>query len=231
MVQIKKIRNKYGPEHYIQRDIITFLREREWFVRSTHGNAYQSGFPDLFAAKRRYGMRWIECKAENFKFTDAQLETFPKFSQNDVGIWVMQSEREYETLFKAPNWATYLPVARVYTRNRTKQTKEKVEKRIAGSGPEREIQTSIIEALEFDGWFVLETYGSLYQSGFPDLYACKRGHGQRWIEVKNPNKYVFTPMQLETFPRMDCEGVPIWILTSNNLGPIHGPPNWREYLK
>jgi len=232
MVQIKKITSKHGPEHGIQKQIISFLREREWFVRATHGNQYQSGFPDLFAAKRRYGMRWIEIKyGEQYKFTDAQLDTFPKFSAAGVGIWILTSEREYMSLFSSPNWASYLPVCRVHTRNRKKIAKEKVEKRIAGSGPERDIQTAIINALELDGWFVLETYGSLYQSGFPDLYACKRGHGQRWIEVKNPQGYKFTPEQLETFPRMDCEGVPIWILTSDNLSPIHGPPNWRTYLK
>lgn len=231
MVQIKKIRSKYGPEHYIQKDIIAYLREREWFVRATHGNQYQSGFPDLFAAKRRYGMRWIECKAKNYKFTDAQLETFPEFSKAGVGIWVMQNHEEYLKLFSEPNWATYLPVAQVYTRNRVKKPKEKIEKKVSGFGPERDIQTAIIDALQMDGWFVLETHGSLFQSGFPDLYACKKGHGQRWIEVKRPVGYVFTPTQSETFPRMDCEGVPIWILTSDNLAPIHGPPNWREYLK
>jgi len=231
VVQIGKIRSGRGPEAIIQANIISFLREREWFVRSTHGNQYQSGFPDLFAAKRRYGMRWIECKAENYKFTDAQLETFPAFTKAGVGIWIMQKPEDYAKLFAPPNWGMFLPVAKVHTRNRFKKAKEKVEKRIAGKGPERQIQDSIIEALQLDGWFTLETYGSLYQSGFPDVYACKRGFGQRWIEVKNPKEYKFTNMQLETFPRLECEGVPIWILTSNDLSPIHGPPNWREYLK
>jgi hypothetical protein len=234
MVKIGKIRAAKGPEAKIQSNIIRYLRMRDWFVRSTHGCAYQSGFPDLFAAKRRYGPRWIEVKnVKNYKFTDAQLDTFPKISACDVGIWVLQeaTDDSYERLFKAPNWATYLQVANPYARFRAKKEKPKQDLRKAGHGPERAIQDEIIEALTLDGWFVLETFGSLFQSGFPDLYACKRGEGQRWIEVKQPKGYKFTGRQLEVFPRMQAEGVGIWILTSGDqLSLIHEPPNWHRFL-
>jgi len=235
MVLISKIRPKHGPEFKIQKDIIAYLLEREWFVRATHGNQYQSGYPDLFAAKRRYGPRWIEVKnTENFRFTDAQMEVFPQFSKNGVGIWDLQGadHRDYARLFGAPNWASFLPVSRVYTRTRHKKPKELIEHRKAGSGPERIIQDKVIEALETAGWFVLETHGSLFQCGFPDLYAVKKGSGQRWIEIKNPDGYTFTGAQLETFPRMMAEGIGIWILTSEQqLDRLDGRPNWMEYLK
>jgi hypothetical protein len=242
MVTIPKIREKRGPEFKIQKAIIRYLRQRDWFVRATHGNQYQRGFPDLFAAKRRYGMRWIEVKnPASYKFTDAQLECFPKFSSNNVGIWILTAgtDVEYDKLFGSPNWASYLPVAQVYTRNRQRKTKERVEKRKAGRGPERDLQDEIIAKLEADKWFVLETHGSLYQSGFPDLYACKKHvkgsddiWGQRWIECKIKEKYEFTGRQLETFPRMMAEGVGVWVATSANevFDVIEGKPNWTNYL-
>lgn len=234
MVIIGKIRPKRGPEAIIQGDIIRYLRARDWFVRPTHGCAYQAGFADLFAAKRRYGPRWIECKnPKSYKFTDAQLKTFPQFSKNGIGIWILTeaTDASYDKLFKAPNWATYLPVAQAFTRNRYKKPKPETELKIAGRGPERDIQTAIVEALEDDGWYILETYGSLYQSGFPDVYACKKGFGAKWIEVKQPTDYKFTGRQLEIFPRMMSEAVPIWILTSvDDIPKIHGPANWMEFL-
>ncbi len=81
-------------------------------------------------------------------------------------------------------------------------------------GPEAIIQEALIKYLRERGWFVNPTHGNMYQQGFPDLYAIKRRYGQRWIEVKNPLKFKFTPAQWETFPRMLAEGVGIWILTA-----------------
>jgi hypothetical protein len=175
-------------------------------------------------------MRWIEVKnVENYRFTDAQLEVFPEFSKNGVGIWVLQGIKDYDNLFKPPNWHLFLSVFHVHTRSRSKKDPV-VNRKTVGGGIEREIQDSIIEALKKENWYVLETHGSLYQKGFPDLYACKKGFGQRWIEVKRKSGYCFTGAQLETFPRLDCEGVGIWILQSNNLGLLSSPPNWRQFL-
>jgi len=104
---------KGGPEGKIQEEIICMLRTKEWFVKPTHGNMYQSGVPDLFACHRRYGQRWIEVKnPKSYSFTPGQLEDFPLFSANGSGIWILveASEREYDKLFKPPNWHTYLPM-------------------------------------------------------------------------------------------------------------------------
>lgn len=87
------------------------MRGRGWFVKSTHGNEYQSGFPDLFSFHREYGMRWIEVKnPDGFRFTPAQLETFHQMAAAQCGIWVLMSDaqHEYEKLFKPCNWYTYL---------------------------------------------------------------------------------------------------------------------------
>lgn len=104
---------KKGPEAKVQNAIIDFLRARGWFVMVTHGNMYQSGFPDLFSCHSRYGQRWIEIKLPGMKgskFTAAQLEDFPKICANGSGVWIMTgtSESEYEKLFRPPNWYQYL---------------------------------------------------------------------------------------------------------------------------
>lgn len=89
---------------------------RGWFVKSTHGNMYQAGFPDLFAAHSKFNYRWIEVKLPGMvgsRFTPAQIEWFPKFVANGSGIWILTSvcQEEYDKLFKACNWWHYLELA------------------------------------------------------------------------------------------------------------------------
>lgn len=102
-----------GPEYIIQKAICDMLRAKGWYVKETHGNMYQSGFPDLFATHTRYGTRWIEVKNPNsYKFTPAQLEDFPKFIANGCGIWLLvaATEEEYNKLFQRSNLWGYLGV-------------------------------------------------------------------------------------------------------------------------
>ena len=106
-------KNRFGPEKQVQIKLINLLRAKGWFVKETHGNMYQSGFPDLFACHSKYGQRWIEVKLPNMKgskYTGAQLEDFPKFVANGSGVWVLTAatEHEYQKLFKRCNWWQYL---------------------------------------------------------------------------------------------------------------------------
>ncbi len=106
---------KKGPEAKVQNAIIDYLRVRGWLVMATHGNMYQSGFPDLFCCHNRYGQRWVEVKLPNMKgskFTPAQLEDFPKICANGSGVWILTggNETEYAKLFKGSNWYQYLGV-------------------------------------------------------------------------------------------------------------------------
>lgn len=76
------------------------------------GNAYQSGFPDLFATHPIHGMRWIEVKLPGMigsKFTNAQKKFFPIFSKFGTGIWILTSDSELELnkLFSSPNCKAY----------------------------------------------------------------------------------------------------------------------------
>jgi Holliday junction resolvase len=229
MVKVPRIRSKKGPEAKIQDSLIKFLRYREWLVIRVHGNQYSKGFPDLFCAKRRYGTRWLEVK-HTFSFTDDQLETFPKLAKHKIGIWVLNGSREedYQKLFGPPNWAQYLNVAKIHTKNRAKQHKEPVESKRYGSGPERELQDRVILKLEEAGYFVKETHGSLYQSGLPDLYAVRNGR-QCFIELKVTMS--FTAAQRTMFPKMAAEAVPVWVLTDeNDINLLEGKPNWHTYM-
>lgn len=216
------------PESKIQNEIIDGLRLNQWYVKVLHGNVYQSGMPDLFACKRSSGWRFIECKQPvKYMFTEAQCETFPKFAAAGVGIWVLTqwSPHEYGKLFTPCNWYHYFTPEHMRSGKVAKAPTEK-------DGPEARIQTRIIRALELDGWFVKVLHGDLFQHGFPDLFACKKGNGFRFIEVKNPVSYRFTAAQYECFPRLMSEGVGIWILgCDSEIKKLDGPANWTDYLK
>jgi len=203
----------------------------------THGNAYQSGFPDLFACSRRFGYRWIEVK-KTPRFTQAQLNVFTQFASKGIGVWVLRSVSEYNLLFGANNWSVYLLKSRGIT------VSSEV-KRIEKTGPEGEIQDAIIDQLteacehgpmcqicRHNNWYCLETYGNLYQSGLPDIYCCHRVFGSKWIECKNPKNYRFTAAQMDVFPLFTAHAVPIYIMTSvDDLPKLFERPNWQEYLK
>lgn len=100
-------------------------------------------------------------------------------------------------------------------------------------GPEAEIQEAIIKYLRFREWYVMETHGNMYQKGLPDLYATHRKYGIRWIEVKQPSGYSFTPAQLDTFPLLTANGTGIWILSAasdTEYAKLWAPANWHVYL-
>ena len=107
-----QIRVKKGPEAEIQRAFKLFLLERDWFAKDTHGNAIQSGFPDMYADHAMYGVRWIEFKnPESYKFTPAQISIFPKIN---AGVWIVTAcnQFEYDKLFRPANWYFYLNIWR-----------------------------------------------------------------------------------------------------------------------
>ena len=102
-----------GPEAKIQDALVKFLREREWFVKVIHGSTFQTGMPDLYIAKKKYGSRWVEVKnPKAYRFTAAQLETFPRMAAEGIGIWILTAatEEEYKKLFNYPNWHQYLKI-------------------------------------------------------------------------------------------------------------------------
>ena len=110
-----KSKTRTKPEQKIQESIIAKLTLLGWYVKSTHGNIYQFGFPDLYATHTRYGARWIECKNPlAYSFTPAQLDTFPKLVANGSGVWILisDSDDEIKKLFGPCNWYHYLSIMR-----------------------------------------------------------------------------------------------------------------------
>ena len=102
-----------------------------------------------------------------------------------------------------------------------------------GKGPEEIIQDAIVLMLRGKGWYVQETHGNMYQRGFPDLYTTHSRYGPRWVEVKNPEKYSFTPAQLEHFPKLCANGSDVWILiaaTEHEYKKLFIRGNWYSYL-
>ena len=101
------------PESLVVDAITMYMKARDWLVMKTHGNKFQSGFPDLFTAHRKYGVRWIEVKLPTRgknPFTEAQLGTFAEFTAKGVGVWVLVAgtKKEYEKLWKPANWYQFL---------------------------------------------------------------------------------------------------------------------------
>jgi hypothetical protein len=91
---------------------------------------------------------------------------------------------EINKLFQPANWYTYLEIMK--SRSRYGAPKKPKPEREQPDGPERRIQTACKGLLEGQGWYVKDTFGSIYQYGFPDQYACHPRYGYRWIEYKNP---------------------------------------------
>lgn len=102
----KIINHAKGPEDIIQEAIIDMLEKKGWFVKHLHGNMYQRGFPDLFAARK--GMiRLIEVKNPKvWKFEETQIELFGELAKQQIGVWIMfaATEEEYAKLFKPANY-------------------------------------------------------------------------------------------------------------------------------
>lgn len=188
----------------------------------THGGKYQSGFPDLYCLHPTFGERWVEVKFDYVSFTAAQQYWFPILKR----VWVLRhfTEDEYSKLFKLPNWDARYSI----------HQKKKVYKEPPSQAPnqgEGKLQLLIKEELEDDGWQVMVTIGSIYQKGFPDLYAIKGIH-RKWIEIKMPDEYSFTSNQRKYFPLIDACGREIWILNSTGqLDLLEKRGNWREFRK
>lgn len=108
----RQVHTTKGPEAIIQQAVIKELRYLNWYVKSTHGDAYQAGFPDLFCCHMRYGHRWVECKNPlAYRFTNAQLENFPVMQAHGSNIWVATThEGIQELLMGPPNWYQFLGV-------------------------------------------------------------------------------------------------------------------------
>jgi hypothetical protein len=106
-----------NKEAILQKKIVLKLRSLEWLVKETHGNLYQWGLPDLYAAHYTYRERWIEVKIPGRTpgnvFTQAQHKFFRELQSKRIGVWVLtsDSDEEINKLFGEANWWHYLRVS------------------------------------------------------------------------------------------------------------------------
>lgn len=101
--------------------------------------------------------------------------------------------------------------------------------------PEQRIRDAIRDYLILRGWYVMITHGSLFQAGFPDIWATHFRYGGRWIEVKLPDMKgsSFTPAQMEHFPKLMANGTSIYILTGatdQEYKKLFEPSNFNYYF-
>lgn len=98
---------------------------------------------------------------------------------------------------------------------------------------ENKVQERIFKELRLRGWHVENFHGNLHQSGIPDGRAWHPEHGSRWIEVKRPDAWEFTPDQLIVFPRMIEARDWIWFLSGPQdiLKLKHTPPEPDKYAR
>lgn len=100
-------------------------------------------------------------------------------------------------------------------------------------GVEYKLQQKIIEYLRDRGWFVKPLTGTMYQWGFPDLFACHKRYGIKIIEIKNPELYSFTAAQIQEFPKFISNGAPVYVMTAankENYDRLFGPSNYWLYI-
>ena len=110
--------------------------------------------------------------------------------------------------------------------------------KLVKSHPETKIQNSIRTFLEDRGWHVERligggTIGGGVQTGLPDLFACHKKYGIRFIEIKYEDSYRFTKAQRWKFPLLISNGCGIWVLTdanNENYDRLFKPPNLWDYL-
>lgn len=102
----------------------------------------------------------------------------------------------------------------------------------AGKKPklEKDHYRDLKKFMEARGWLVEKVTASAYLIGWPDVFACHREFGQRWIEMKRPNVGRLNDDQRRVFMKWHNAGVRIWVVTSvEEYGLLFKEPNWFWY--
>ena len=97
-------------ELQIQRELVAFLRARNWHVERMLANAFQTGIPDLYCYHKKWGPRWIEVKRPNeYSFTRAQRLKWPEWERAGIPMYILTAatQEQYDLLFTTPNWREF----------------------------------------------------------------------------------------------------------------------------
>jgi len=77
--------------------------------------------------------------------------------------------------------------------------------------------------MEYQGWFLVKTWGNAFQKGLPDYYAMHHKYSPRWIETKLKGG-ALTDAQIKLFPIMLSRNVPLWIIEGTDFRGERGKP-------
>lgn len=93
------------------------------------------------------------------------------------------------------------------------------------------VQDTIAQYMRQRHWTVHIMTCGKYQKGIPDMYCMHPMHGDRWVEIKRPDRRVtFTNDQKRVFPTFTKNKKGIWVLRSVDEYPLlFGPPNLDQY--
>jgi hypothetical protein len=107
VIKTKRIerRASSGPERELQEAIKAKLRAADWHTVDMHGNTFSHGFPDLYAAHKTWGSRWIEVKAA-LRFTPSQKRVFREMTEVGCPIWILRDD-DVRALFRKANGDEY----------------------------------------------------------------------------------------------------------------------------
>jgi len=91
-----------------QRRFFARARECGWYVKKLHGGRFQSGLPDCVLIHKVHGTKWVEFKVPGEPLRSTQKACFFEMHQAGAQIYVFHDEREYDLLFRPPNWISYV---------------------------------------------------------------------------------------------------------------------------
>lgn len=90
------------------------------------------------------------------------------------------------------------------------------------------VRNPIRHLMEQRGWICRLVPADTYHVAFPDMWACHKTAGERWIEfkVRRSASLSFTDAQEQWFPKLCDNGMRLWVLASEydlrlNVNRLH----------
>ena len=198
----------------------------------THGNSAQSGWPAYFFYHKLLGLRWVQTLAPGRKLNWQKVARFRLWTRYGVPIYVVNDFNTLrETLEGEPNWHLYINFnTKEFEKGeeRTEDIEYKLPEPPQLHHLEQQIADRIQWKLEKLGWLVQKSFGNRYQAGWPDYYLHHPEHGYKWLETKRPSGKLETT-QFAKFTKWEGRGVKVWVLKTEEIDPLFGEPNWRQF--
>lgn len=174
-------------------------------VLKTHSHGFQAGWPAYYCAQA--GKHWWIHDAN--VLTQHKYNRFLRWKAAGVDLRLPAGTNElFTNLVPQADDSPYDPGL--------------------GFGPEAEICKQLKLKAISEGWVCDKTFGTVYQTGWPDYYCAHKDHGAFWLEVKSPRGSL-EASQYAMFTKLEKVGIPVFILTDPEQFPslFKQPPNWR----